>query len=235
MSQRPHLLFLPGLVCDAELWAHQLKHLQDLADTHVADLTQDDNIADMARRAAAAVPGRFVAVGLSMGGYVAFELLRAFADRIDGVALLDTSAAPDTPEKAAERRDGIKDLTDEGFAEVASQLASKLIHPDRLDGPVAAQVHEMALRVGREAYVRQQKAIIGRIDSRPSLGAAKVPALVVVGEQDKLTPPDVARVIHEGIEGSQLQLVARCGHLPPLEEPEETTAILRKWLSGQVL
>lgn len=235
MPSRPTVLFLPGLLCDAELWAHQVEHLNDLVTPVVADLTRDDSIAAMAQRAAGGVQGRFVVVSLSMGGYVAFELLRTVAERIAGVALVDTTAAPDTPEKAAERRAGIASLAAGRFAGVTARLLPQLVHPDHIDGPVGAQVRAMAQRVGGEAYVRQQNAILGRPDSRPLLPRIDMPALVVVGAQDVLTPPAEARVMHEGIAGSTLHVIPDCGHLPPLERPDTTTALLRDWLERDVL
>ena len=235
MPSRPTVLFLPGLLCDAALWAHQVEHLRDLVTPVVADLTRDDSIAAMARRAADAAPGPFTVVALSMGGYVAFELLRTVADRIAGVALLDTSASPDTPEKAAERRAGIASLAAGRFAGVTARLLPQLVHPVHIDGPVGAQVRAMAQRVGGEAYVRQQQAILGRPDSRPLLPRIGAPTLVVVGAQDVLTPPSEARLMHEGIPGATLHIVPDCGHLPPLEKPDETTALLRDWLAQAVL
>lgn len=235
MPSRPTVLFLPGLLCDAELWAHQVEHLSDIVTPVVADLTRDDTIAAMARRAADAAPGRFVVAGLSMGGYVTFELLRTVADRIAGVALLDTMASPDTPEKAAERRAGIASLAAGRFAGVTAQLLPKLVHPAHVDGPVGARVRAMAGRVGGEAYVRQQNAILGRPDSRPLLPRIDVPALVVVGAQDVLTPPAEARLMHEAIPGATLEILPDCGHLPTMEKPQETTALLRDWLKREVL
>lgn len=235
-SRRPTVLFLPGLLCDAALWASQIEGLRDIADIRVADLTLDDSIAAMARRAAAAAgDGRFVIVALSMGGYIAFDLLRAVSDRIAGVALLDTAATPDTPERAAERRAGIASLAAGRFAGVTSRLLPKLVHRDRVNGPVGAAVRAMALRVGGEAYLRQQRAILGRPDSRPVLKEVRAPTLVAVGAQDLLTPPAEAQVIRDGIAGSRYHVFSGCGHLPPLELPGETTALLRDWLVGSVL
>jgi pimeloyl-ACP methyl ester carboxylesterase len=232
---RPTVLFLPGLLCDAELWAHQVEHLRDIVTPVVADLTRDDSIAAMARRAAEAAPGRFIVVALSMGGYVAFELFRTVADRIAGVALLDTTAAPDSAEKAAERRAGIASLAAGRFAGVTARLLPQLVHPAHVDGPVGARVRAMAQRVGGDAYVRQQRAILGRPDSRPLLPLIRVPALVVVGAQDALTPPAEAETMQKGIGGAALHVLPDCGHLPPFERPEETTALLRVWLEREVL
>lgn len=235
MKAKPSLLFLPGLLCDGELWAHPMAALSDLVDAKVADFTRDDTIAGMARRAAATQDGPFIVVALSMGGYVAFELLRAMPERIQAVALLDTSAAPDTPEKSAERRAGIASLSMGRFSGVTNRLLPQLVHPDHVNGPVGAAVKAMAERVGSDAYIRQQHAILGRIDSRPGLPSINVPALVMVGSDDRLTPPAEARTIHEGIAGSRFVIVEHCGHLPPMEKPEETSQALQQWLLETVL
>jgi pimeloyl-ACP methyl ester carboxylesterase len=92
-------------------------------------------------------------------------------------------------------------------------------------------VQAMATRVGGEAFLRQQRAILGRPDSRPTLSSIRIPTLVAVGDADVLTPPAEARTIHQGISGSSLQILARCGRLPAIERPEETTALLRRWLT----
>lgn len=167
MSSRPIAAFIPGLLCDEALWAQQMQDLRDLVMPVIADITKDDSIAAMARRVASFMPERFIVVALSMGGYVAFELLRTMPERIAGVALIDTSASPDTPQKAAERRAGIASLNAGRFSGVTSRLLPQLVHPRHVDGPVGAEVRAMAQRVGGDAYIRQQSAILGRVDLSP--------------------------------------------------------------------
>jgi len=207
--------------------------LADLADPVVADLTLDSDLPAMAARAAALVPGRFAMAGLSMGGYVALEIMRQAGPRVERLALFDTSARPDTEEAARQRR-GLMALTRRGaFRGVTPRLLPRLLHPANLDGPLAAAVMEMAERVGRDAFLLQQEAILGRPDSRPGLAAISVPTLVVAGEADVLTPPDLAREIAAGIPGAELHLLSGCGHLPSMEAPEAVTALLRRWLGQQ--
>ena len=227
---RTPLLFLPGLLCDARLWRDQVTGLADMADPVVADLTLDSSIPAMAARAVAMLPGRFAMVGLSMGGYVAFEVLRQARARVERLALFDTSARPDTEEAARQRR-GLMALTRRGaFRGVTPRLLPRLLHPAHLGGPLAGEVMAMAERVGREAFLRQQEAILGRPDSRGDLAGIAVPTLVVAGEEDVLTPPELAREIAAGIPGAALRLVPGCGHLPSMEAPEAVTALLRDWL-----
>ncbi|MDI3307052.1 MAG: alpha/beta fold hydrolase [Acetobacteraceae bacterium] len=231
MPETTALLLLPGLLCDARLWRDQVQALAGQAECRIADLTLDDSIAAMAARALAAAPSRFALCGLSMGGYVAFEILRQAPERVTRLALFDTSARPDTPEQARRRR-GLMALTRNGrFRGVTPRLLPQLVHPAHLEGPVAEEVMAMAERVGKDAFLRQQAAILGRPDSRPLLPGIRIPSLVAVGEEDALTPPALAEEIAAGIPNARLVRLPGCGHLPPLEDPAATTALLLDWLA----
>jgi pimeloyl-ACP methyl ester carboxylesterase len=229
----PHpLLLLPGLLCDARLWRDPIAGLAGLADCQVADLTQDDTLRAMAGRVLQDAPERFALAGLSMGGYVAFEILRLAPERVTHLALFDTSARADSPEAARKRR-GLMALTRTGqFRGVTPRLLPSLLHPDAVDGPLGHEVRAMADRVGREAFLRQQLAILQRPDSRPLLPAIACPTLVAVGEQDILTPPELAAEIAAGIPGARLHRIPGAGHLPSMEQPAATTALLRDWLAA---
>ncbi len=226
------LALLPGLLCDERLWRDQVAGLDDVADVHVADLTLDDSVAAMARRTLERMPERFALAALSMGGYVAFEIMRQAPERVTRLALLSTSAAPDGPRRAAKRRAAMDSIRFGRFAGVTKRLLPLLIHPDRVESEVGDDVRAMAARVGSEAFIRQQTAILGRPDSRPLLAGIAVPTLVAVGDSDATTPPRRAEEIHRGIAGSALHVFAHCGHLPPMELPAETTAVLRRWLTA---
>ena len=224
------LLLLPGLLCDARLWRDQATGLADRADPVVADLTLDPGVGEMAARALAMVEGRFALAGLSMGGYVALEVMRRAPDRVERLALFDTSARPDTPEQSRQRR-GLMAMTRQGrFKGVTPRLLPRLLHARNLGGPLAEAVMAMAERVGRDAFLRQQAAILGRPDSRGDLPGIAVPTLVAVGEADVLTPPDLARELAAAIPGAVLHVLPGCGHLPSMEEPEAVTALLHAWL-----
>lgn len=231
MTERTPLLLLPGLLCDRRLWRHQIDHLGDIADMTVADLTLDESVEGMALRALAAAPPRFALAGLSMGGYVALEIMRQAPERVMGLALLDTSARPDAPEQRRRRHDLI-DLAGRGrFKGVTPRLLPLLIHRDRMqDKALTGTIIEMAAAVGREGFVRQQTAIMGRVDSRPDLADIDCPAVVIVGRQDQLTPPSYAEEIADGIPDSDLHILEHCGHLATMERPEETTGHMRLWL-----
>lgn len=232
MHKRHDLLLLPGLLCDARLWRDPLEALGDLAEAQVADLTLDDSVAAMARRALATAPPRFALAGLSMGGYVALEIMRQAPERVTHLALFDTSARPDTPE-AARRRRALMALTRSGqFRGVTPRLLPSLLHPEAVNGPLGDEVRAMAERIGRDAFLRQQQAILHRPDSRPMLPGIHQPTLVAVGEQDVLTPPDLAEEMADAIPAARLARIPRSGHLPTMEQPAVATALMRDWLSG---
>ena len=224
------LVLIPGLLCDEVLWRRQANALSDIADPLIADMSQDDSIHAMAARVLQAAPPRFALAGLSMGGYVSFEILRQAPERVMRLALFDTSAAPDSPARARQRRANLHALGAGRFAGVTNRMLPTLIHASRVGGPVGVEVMDMAQRLGAEVFVRQQTAIMGRPDSRPGLADIRVPTMVVVGEDDQLTPVEQALIIHQGIAGSSCHVLPGCGHLPPLELPEESTALLRQWL-----
>jgi pimeloyl-ACP methyl ester carboxylesterase len=232
MAERTPLLLLPGLLCDAGLWAPQAGALADVAEVQVADLTQDDRVEAMAARVLAQAPARFALAGLSMGGYVAFEILRQAPERVSRLALLDTTAAPDSPERALQRRRSLAILKRGRFLGVTQQLLPTLVHPRHVHGPVGQAVQAMAQRVGPEAYRRQQTAILHRPDSRPLLPTLTPPTLVLGGADDALTPPAVVQALAAAIPRAQLHTLPDCGHLPTLEQPEATSALMRHWLLG---
>ncbi|MBX7199760.1 MAG: alpha/beta hydrolase [Rhodospirillaceae bacterium] len=232
MTQSHNLVLLPGLLCDAALWRHQVETLKDIATVMVADLTQDSTIPAMAERVLDSAPGTFALAGLSMGGYVAQEIMRQAPERVERLALIDTNARADNEEQAKARRDLIKLAEIGTFKGVTPRLLPSLIHPTRMEDPtVAGVVMEMAERVGQEAFTRQQEAILGRKDGREDLEAIRIPTLVLCGRQDLLCPVKVHEEMHVRITGSKLVVVEDCGHLAPLERPYATSAVLRYWLA----
>lgn len=231
MTERQSLLLLPGLLNDAQLWTAQIDALDDIAQCHVADLTRDDSVAAMATRALVNAPPRFALAALSMGGYVAFEILRQAPERVTRLALLDTSATPDTSDRAAQRRAAMDSLRLGRFMGVTGRLLPQLVHPAHVDGAVGTAVRAMAARVGGDAFLRQQQAILDRPDSTPLLPMIAVPTLVAVGDSDRLTPPSDAHLMRDCIPNAAFHCFPECGHLPPMEAPEETSLVLRRWLT----
>ncbi|PLS86587.1 MAG: alpha/beta hydrolase [Actinobacteria bacterium] len=230
----PALVLIPGLLCDSRLWRHQAEHLADVADPiQVPEVRGQDTVQGMAREVLEAAPERFALAGLSMGGYVALEVVRQAPDRVEALALLDTSARPDTPEQTKTRLALIELVREGRFDEVWRTLLPRIIHPDRVEDPDLISVVEgMATSVGPEEFERQERAIIGRPDSRADLPGITCPTLVLCGRDDALTPPALHEELAGGIPGAGLRTIDRCGHLSTLERPEETTQAMREWLGA---
>jgi pimeloyl-ACP methyl ester carboxylesterase len=231
MTAATPLILLPGLLLDERLYAAQVAALAGRAAAQVIDLTRDDSIAAMAGRVLAAAPARFALCGLSMGGYVAFEIMRRAPERVTRLALLDTQARPDSDEARARRLDLIALVERGDFAAATARLLPLFVHPDRR-AALQAMIAAMAEQVGRDAFLRQQKAILERVDSRPGLAAIACPTLVLTGRQDLLTPLEVHLEIAAAIPDATLVVLPRCGHLSPLEQPAMVTAQLAAWLAG---
>lgn len=224
-------VFVPGLFCSPRLYTEQAPVLWQLGTVSVADHRHDDSIEAMARRLLSDAPARFGLVGLSMGGYVALEVMRQAPERVDRLALLATSARPDTPEQTEKRRAQIASAKRGDFNEVVEAACPALFDSRRnTDDPLFQLVRTMAHETGAEAFVRQQTAIIGRADSRPHLGAIRCDTLVLAGENDQLIPPAMSSEMAQAIPHARLVIVEQCGHLASLDRPHEVTkALLALW------
>ena len=226
------LVLVPGLLCTRALWEPQVAALGDIADMTVADHTRHDSMQGIARSILESAPERFALAGLSMGGFIAVEMVRQARERVTRLALLDTNVRPETPERSEQRRALIALAEREGTRKVQEALLGVLMHKDRLaDKALVETVLQMGADTGTEAFKRQQAAIMGRPDNRPILGGIRVPTLVVVGRQDALTPPEMSREIASAIPGAMLEAVADCGHLSTMERPDAVNRALRAWLT----
>jgi len=229
------LVLLPGLLCDAALWEPQLSALADIADFFVADLTEQETMKDMAAAVLRDAPWKeFALAGLSMGGYVAQEIMRQAPQRVKKLALLDTRSRPEESLETERRHQFIKLAQSEhGFTPVTTRLLPFLLHPSRVkDAALVKVVREMAERIGVEAYVRQQTAIISRPDFRTDLSKIRCPTLVLCGREDQLTPISDSEFIAAAVPGAKLVVVDECGHMSTLERPEAVNRAMRKWLTA---
>jgi pimeloyl-ACP methyl ester carboxylesterase len=213
------LVLVPGLLCRAH------------GPVVVADHRRDAEMGALAARILKNAPPRFALAGLSMGGYIAFAMMRLAPERIARLALLDTSARPDLPEQTAGREKFIAMAQGGQLGDIVETLIPRFLHKNRHgDEALKRIVRDMAADTGAEAFVRETRAIMSRPDSRPLLASIRCPTLVLVGDGDELTPPDLAREIAGGISGAKLTIVPDCGHLSTIEKPEAVNAALSEWL-----
>lgn len=231
MNESTPVLLIPGLLSSPRLYAEQVPQLWRLGPVTIADHTRDESMSAIARRILGSAPPKFALVGLSMGGYVSFEILRQAPERVAKLVLLDTSARPDTPEQSEVRREQIELAKRGRLSEVVDASIPRLVlAPRRIDPRVREVLHQMAAEVGVEGFVRQQLANIGRPDSRPGLGAIRCPTLVLVGDGDEITPLDRAAEIASAIDGAGLVTIPESGHCSTIEQPEFVSAALLEFL-----
>jgi pimeloyl-ACP methyl ester carboxylesterase len=228
------LVLIPGLICAPRLWAPQIAALSDIASCQVADHTVHASMAAIAQSILESAPERFALAGLSMGGYIAFEIMRQAPERIERLALLDTSALADTSKARALRTNRIEKINAGGFAEfIKTDWVAQMMPREKADdAALKAAIIAMATEVGADACCRQLTAIMGRADSRPVCETITCPATIIVGALDVVTPPIRHAEIHALIEGSEFHTVPGCGHLSTLEAPDMVSDLLRHWLLG---
>ncbi len=225
------IVFIPGLMCTARIYQHQAEELGQTHPVLLANHWSHDSMAGIAGSILDAAPERFALAGTSMGGYVAFEIMRQAPQRVSKLILMSTSAKPDTPERSTDRRKQVDGARKHGLRAGTAALYPKLVHPARHeDLTLLNAFHEMAEHLGVEAFARQIEAIIGRADSRPLLGEISVPTLVVAGAEDKLITPDNSEEIANGIKGARLATVELCGHMGMIERPETYTKLIADFL-----
>jgi pimeloyl-ACP methyl ester carboxylesterase len=231
MDNSMPILLVPGLVGSPRIYAPVAPALWRFGPVTVGNHVRDDNMGAIARRILAEAPPRFALAGHSMGGYIAFEIMRQAPARVAKLALINTQARPDTPEATARRRGQIARALAGEYHAVLDDLFLGFVHPSRRDDASLRQlVHEMGDDIGAEAFVRQQTAIIGRADSRPSLAWIKCPTLVLTGDEDNTIPNALSVEMADGIHGAKLVILPKCGHLPQVEQRQATADALVEWL-----
>lgn len=230
-----HIL-LPGLACDAVLFAPQAAALRERygdAAVQVTDVhTRAPTLAAMAERLLAETSGPLRLIGCSMGGMVALEALRQAPERIAALALLGSSARPDPAAMVFLRREAIRRFEAGRIEEVLRANLGAAFHPERVgDAVLIDAYYRMVLRAGAAQLIAQNRAVMTRADLRPTLAAIRCPTLVLVGEADLLTPPAEARELAEGIPGARLVELPGCGHMLTMEAPQRVGAELLAWLA----
>jgi len=225
------ILLVPGLVSSPRIFAPVVPALWRQGPVTAANHIRDDNMGAIARRILAEAPPRFALAGHSMGGYIAFEIMRQAPERVAKLALINTQARPDTPEASTRRRARVARAQAGEFRAILDELFPGFVHPSRRDRADLRQlVYDMGDDVGVDAFVRQQAAIMARPDSRPTLAWIKCPTLVLSGDEDNTIPNSLSKEMANGIHGAKLVILSQCGHLPQVEQPQATADALVEWM-----
>ena len=175
------------------------------------------------------IDGPVTVMGLSMGGYVAFEFVRRFAQRVSKLVLVDTQAGADSDEKKQERATVAQKVLSEGVYFVADGMLPKLFAKNA-DTELLDRWHAILSATEARGVAAALHAMASRPDSRESFGDIRVPTLVVVGEEDAITPPELSKEMAAGIAGARLEIVPGAGHMVPVEAPAVFNDILADFL-----
>ena len=238
MAAPPHLLLLPGLACDADVWLDQTHALSQSTAVTVVDYGLADSITRMAEIALASAPGRIAIAGHSMGGRVAFEIMRLAPDRVAGLALLDTAyrgfpGGEAGDREIAKRAELVGIARTKGMRAMAEFWMPGIIHPDRMsDSALTGAILAMMSRKTPEIFAAQIKALLGRPDATAQLAAIRCPTLVLCGRKDTWSPLAAHEEIAAAIPGSRLAVIEHSGHMAPMERPADVTAAMSEWFAG---
>ena len=228
------LLLLPGMMCDARLFEHQIAALSSNRAITAIPLTGKSSISELAQAILKTAPTRFALLGLSMGGIVAMEMIRLAPERISRLALLDTNPLADTPERRLIRDQQIKRvqagelhtiMRDEMKPNYLAEVANKK--------QILELCMTMAEELGSRVFIEQSRALQTRTDQCETLKAVRVPTLIACGEYDSLCPVEKHLLMHELVTNSRISVISQAGHLPTLEQPEATNQEIMRWLEAE--
>lgn len=233
LSPKTPIVFACGQLLDGRCWEPQRAAFADQRSLFVSDHRSDDSIAGMAQRLLASAPDQFLLMGHAMGGFISLEVMRQAPERVKGLVLLATLANADGPAQT-ERRMGYIKLVEGGrFEQVAQERILMLLAPSRRsDSVLTDQIRAMAQDTGAEIFLRQQRAIMSRIDSRPLLGGITAPTLILWGDEDGITNRAQQQDLLDGISGSRLEVLKGCGHLLTLEASDQVNGLISTWFDG---
>ncbi|MFH0130592.1 alpha/beta fold hydrolase [Variovorax sp. VaC1] len=231
----PNLVLLPGLACDERLWEAQLPALPSVFQPRVSNAqTRNDSIEGMAAAVLREHDGPLVLCGASMGGMVAMEAARQAPERIAGLALLGTSARPETPDMFTLREGAIEYFERGELRDVIEPNVYFAFHPTQAADPVLVQRYlDIVLGAGAAQLISQNRAVMRRPDARLHLPSLRAPVLLMCGDDDRLAPPECTREMAALLPQAEVVWVPQCGHMLTMEKPDLVNAALNGWLAKQ--
>lgn len=225
------LVLLPGMMCDARVWATQLTVLSYERPVMVAPVCNGDRIEEIASGMLSALPAKFALCGHGMGGVIALELYRRAPERVLRLALIGTNPLSDTPQEAADREPRMIGAKSGRFEAMMEQdVVPRHVGQGPRRGQAIAELQEMATSLGPETFIRQERAMQRRRDAQGTLRRINVPTLVLAGDEDQIVPLKRQEFLAELIPYAKLGVLPGVGHMAMLEDPEGTTEALYTWM-----
>ena len=227
----PTLVFACAHLTDERLFAHQVDALGATHDCRVFAFRDHTTLGGMADELLAHVPPRFTLIGLSLGGYLAFEVIRRQRERIERLVLLDTRAVGDTETQRQGRFADIEKVRAGGIDALSPELPTRWMHPAHR-ARLSDLMGSMARSIGDRGQFNQQQAMLARPDSQADLRMVSVPTLIACGREDPVTPLAEHERMRDCVSGARLEVFEQCGHLSTIEQPNVVTSVLTSWLAN---
>ena len=225
------LVMIPGMMCDERIFAPQIEELVSKRSVHVADISKHDNIADLAADVLSHAPPKFCLVGHSMGGIVAMEICAQDPKRIEKLVLIDTNPLAELEEVKLKREPQISDALSGKLVDVIrDEMKPNYLASSENQDIILNICMEMALSLGPKVFINQSRALQTRADQQSNIQSINIPVLIMCGSEDKLCTVERHEMMHNMISNSELKIINNAGHMPTLEQPSETTEVLKEWL-----
>ena len=225
------LVMIPGMMCDERIFAPQIEELVSKRSVHVADISKHDNISDLAADVLSHAPPKFCLVGHSMGGIVAMEICAQDPKRIEKLVLIDTNPLAELEEVKLKREPQISDaLSGKLINVIRDEMKPNYLASSENQDIILNICLEMALSLGPKVFINQSRALQTRADQQSNIQSINIPVLIMCGSEDKLCTVERHEMMHNMISNSELKIINNAGHIPTLEQPSETTEVLKEWL-----
>jgi len=225
------LVMIPGMMCDERIFAPQIEELVSKRSVHIADISKHDNISDLAADVLSHAPPKFCLVGHSMGGIVAMEICAQDPKRIEKLVLMDTNPLAELEEVKLKREPQISDaLSGKLINVIRDEMKPNYLASSENQDIILNICLEMALSLGPKVFINQSRALQTRADQQSNIQSINIPVLIMCGSEDKLCTVERHEMMHNMISNSELKIINNAGHMPTLEQPSETTEVLKEWL-----
>jgi len=225
------LVMIPGMMCDERIFAPQIEELVSKRSVHIADISKHDTISDLAADVLSHAPPKFCLVGHSMGGIVAMEICAQDPKRIEKLVLIDTNPLAELEEVKLKREPQISDaLSGKLINVIRDEMKPNYLASSENQDIILNICLEMALSLGPKVFINQSRALQTRADQQSNIQSINIPVLIMCGSEDKLCTVERHEMMHNMISNSELKIINNAGHMPTLEQPSETTEVLKEWL-----
>ena len=222
---------VPGMMCDERIFSPQIEELSKNLEVTVADISSFSSVRELASDVLKKAPKSFSLLGHSMGGIVAMEIYSQEPNRIEKLILMDTNPKAELDEVKLKREPQIKDVREGKLLEVMrDEMKPNYLAESENKSSVLDVCMDMALSLGPDVFINQSRALQKRADQLNTIQSINIPVLIMCGSEDKLCTVETHEMMHNMISDSDLKIINNAGHMPTLEQPRETTEVLKEWL-----